>query len=542
MHRIKRLGLIVTAVICISATTVQNDRLFEIAKNIEIFVNVYKTLNADYVDDLDPSQLMRIGIDAMVNSLDPYTNYISESQVESYRINTEGKYQGIGSTVKMVDGYVTIDEPYANSAVLKAGLQAGDQIIAIEGSSTDGKTQEEVTRFFRGIPGTDVRFKIKRGNEPPFDVNVTRSQVSVPNVPYSGFVDKDYGYVALSTFTMDAGKNIRKAIRELKNENNNIKGLILDLRGNGGGLLREAIAVSNIFVPQNLEVVSVKSKVKDRNVSYKTLAQPLDLEIPLVVLIDKSSASASEIVSGVIQDMDRGVLMGQKSYGKGLVQNTQEVGYNSRLKLTTSKYYIPSGRCIQSVEYQDGEPVDIPDAQRAKYKTKSGRTVLDGGGVSPDVKLEVPTTPEVIEKLNEKNIIFKFVNSMGLAIDTSANSLDEVIFSDYEKFTAFVKAEDFEYESANEKLLAELKSNLDKSSNQNILQDIKLIEQKISTEKSTALDQYKEDIIDEIELQMATRTHLQKGKVFQKLKDDEEIDAAIALLRDGNKYQSLLKP
>ncbi len=537
----KKLSILAIALLCISATTIKNDRLYEIAKNIDIFVNVYKTLNSQYVDDLDPSHLMRIGIDAMVGSLDPYTNYISEAQVESYRISTEGKYQGIGAIVKKIDDYVTIVEPYAGSAVIKAGLEAGDQIISIEGKSTKGKSQEEVTTFFRGIPGTNVKLGIRRDGTPDFDVDIVRGQVSIPNVPYSGFVGDQVGYVALTTFTADAGKNIRKAIRELKNEDNNIKGLILDLRSNGGGLLKEAISVSNIFVPQNQEVVSVKSKVRDRNQSYKTLALPLDLDIPLVVLINKTSASASEIVSGVIQDMDRGVLMGQRSYGKGLVQNTQDVGYNSRIKVTTSKYYIPSGRCIQSVEYKDGEPVDIPDENRSKFKTKGGRIVLDGGGVTPDVKLEPTKVPEVLQALKDQYLIFKYVDQYVANIDTTGLKVEEIVFTDFEEFKGFVQKQGFEYESKNEKLLTEVLENLKVEDTAAIATDVNAVTQKIQVSKASGLDANKQDIIDAIELEIATQLHLQEGKVYQKLKDDKEIVKAVELLLDTERYSSILK-
>ncbi len=537
----KKLSILAIALLCISATTIKNDRLYEIAKNIDIFVNVYKTLNSQYVDDLDPSHLMRIGIDAMVGSLDPYTNYISEAQVESYRISTEGKYQGIGAIVKKIDDYVTIVEPYAGSAVIKAGLEAGDQIISIEGKSTKGKSQEEVTTFFRGIPGTNVKLGIRRDGTPDFDVDIVRGQVSIPNVPYSGFVGDQVGYVALTTFTADAGKNIRKAIRELKNEDNNIKGLILDLRSNGGGLLKEAISVSNIFVPQNQEVVSVKSKVRDRNQSYKTLALPLDLDLPLVVLINKTSASASEIVSGVIQDMDRGVLMGQRSYGKGLVQNTQDVGYNSRIKVTTSKYYIPSGRCIQSVEYKDGEPVDIPDENRSKFKTKGGRIVLDGGGVTPDVKLEPAKVPEVLQALKDQYLIFKYADQYVADIDTTGLKVEEIVFTDFEGFKGFVQKQGFEYESKNEKLLTEVLENLKVEDTAAIATDVNAVTQKIQVSKASGLDANKQDIIDAIELEIATQLHLQEGKVYQKLKDDKEIVKAVELLLDTERYSSILK-
>jgi len=541
MKKFKNLGLLFVVLIGISATTINNDKLYEISKNIEIFVNVYKELNANYVDDLDPNQLMRIGIDAMVNSLDPYTNYISEAQVESYRISTDGKYEGMGALVRKVDEYVTIVEVYENSAATEAGLLAGDQIIAIEGKSTKNKSRADVTTFFRGVPGTKVRLKIKRPNVPEFDVDLTRGEVTIPNVPYSGFVADDIGYVALTTFTPNAGKNIRKAIRELKNENNNIKGLILDLRSNGGGLLKEAISVSNIFIPQNVECVSVRSKVIERDESYKTMATPLDLEIPLVVLINKTSASASEIVSGVIQDYDRGVLMGQRSYGKGLVQNTKDVGYNSRVKLTTSKYYIPSGRCIQSVEYENGEPVDIPDDKRSKFKTKAGRTVLDGGGVSPDVVLVKNPNPEILDSLRSNNIIFKYVTETVAKMDTSQKELEEIVFTDFEDFKKFSADLGFEFNSKNQNLLKELKANFEKTDKKDLALDISQIDSKITASNKEAIDKYKKIIIDDIEVEIATRKHFQKGKVFQKLKNDSEIVAAVNLLNDESKYNSLIK-
>jgi len=533
--RIGRIALLACVFIGISATTFKNDKLYEISKNIEIFINVYKELNANYVDDLDPSELMKVGLDAIVGSLDPYTNYISESQVSSYRLNTEGTYDGIGAIVKMVDDYVTIIEPHEDSPVLKAGLQAGDQIIAIEGKSTEGKSLEEVTNFYRGVAGTSVRMKIKRKGSEDFDVDIKRSSVNIPNVPYSGYVEDGIGYISLTTFTADAGKNIRKAYKKLKEEDGNLKGLILDLRDNGGGLLREAIGISNIFVPQNKEVVSVKSKVRDRDETYRTLAAPLDLEIPLIVLINKSSASASEIVSGVMQDLDRGVLMGQRSYGKGLVQNTKEVGYNSRVKITTSKYYIPSGRCIQSVEYKDGEPVDIADEKRSKFKTAGGRTVLDGGGVTPDIILPVEKKSDVLNSLKEQFMIFKFANEYFETMDTS-QVVDEITFTDFEAFKAFTKKANFEYETPAQKALKTAKEKLESENRKELLPQIEAIDKSIEASKLTALDDAKEEIINDIEITLATRIFYSKGRVFQKLKNDKDIDAAIALFNDMDKY------
>ncbi|NNE25251.1 MAG: S41 family peptidase [Saprospiraceae bacterium] len=519
------------------------DKLYEISKNIEIFINVYKELNANYVDDIDPTQLMSVGLDAMVGSLDPYTNYISESEVTSYRISTDGKYQGIGAIVSKIDDYVTIVEPYADSPVLEVGLKAGDQIIAIEGMSTKGKTRDEVTQIYRGVPGTNVNLTIQRpGESLPFDVDLVREEVDIPNVPYSGWVDPDVAYVSLTTFTMGASKNIRQAIRNMRNENPNMKGIILDLRYNGGGLLAEAIKVSNIFIPKGQEVVSVKSKVRERDVSYSTQDLPVTDDMPLVVLINKNSASASEIVSGTIQDYDRGVLMGQRSYGKGLVQNTTQVGYQSQVKLTTSKYYIPSGRCIQSVEYKDGEPVDIPDSKRAKFKTKGGRTVLDGGGVSPDVFLKPIEKSDYLKALEQSHIIFKFVTDYMQSAEYQDTLLEEVVFEDYEDFKAYVRNTRFDFESSQEKLLKNLQSDLDDQYDDTIKKDLESLVSKISSYDDRAIEIYKEDIIDRIELEIATRLRFQEGKIYQSLEDDSEIVEAVSLLKDNDRYNQILRP
>ncbi len=529
----------IVALLGVSATSIQQDKLYEISKNIEIFINVYKELNANYVDDLDPNQLMRVGLDAMVASLDPYTNYISESQVASYMINTEGRYEGIGAIVEKIGDYVTIVEPYEGSPVLEVGLKAGDMIIGIEGQSTLGKSREEVTSFYRGVPGTKVRLKIQTPKGEIKDVDVERSEVSTPNVPYSGFVSEDIGYIALSVFTADASKNIKKALKDLKEENSNIKGLILDLRDNGGGLLREAINISNIFIPKDKEVVSVKSKVRERDETYRTMTTPDDTEIPLVILINKNSASASEIVSGVIQDYDRGVLMGQRSYGKGLVQNTREVGYNSRIKLTTSKYYIPSGRCIQSVMYEDGEPVDIPDNKRSKFKTSNGRIVLDGGGISPDVKLDLPQSSELLSALKKDYMIFKFTNAYIENVDTSMAN-NEIVFDEFNTFISFLEDQKFSYETEAEELLNELRSQIRAVDVSKLDQQLKIIDQSLNQMKMTAYEANKSAIIDAIEIEIATRLAYQRGKAFQRLKNDAEIDEAVKLLNDPARYQSIL--
>jgi len=540
MKKFKLISLVLIACIGMSAATVNNDRLYEISKNIEIFVKVYKELNSEYVDDLDPSKLMRTGIDAMLASLDPYTNYISESQVESYRINSEGKYTGIGAIVKKIGDYVTIVEPYEGSSVLEAGIKAGDQITEVEGKSTKGKSMDDVNQIMRGVPGTSINLTIKSpGESKGRKVSLKRSEVNIPNVPYSGMVNNEIAYVALTTFTPAAGKNVANAITELKKDHD-LKGVILDLRDNGGGLLREAVSLSNLFINKGLMVVSTKGKIKEREKSFKTMTEPLDLELPLVVMINKNSASASEIVSGVIQDYDRGVIIGQRSYGKGLVQNTKEVGFNSRVKLTTSKYYIPSGRCIQSVEYEDGEPKDIPDNKRSKFKTTNGRTVLDGGGITPDIKLTASENPEFIKALEKQHVVFQFIDSY-LKGKTGPETMFDIEFDDYEAFKSFVVGQDFNFKTKSEQQLEQLLETADEEGLKDLmLTDIDAIKGKIKKQHQLALDQNQGLIMRQIKEQIATRYFYQKGKAFQRLDGDPEVATAISLLTDQSKYNGIL--
>jgi len=523
------------------ATTFRSDnnKYFEITKNIEIFTNLYKELNTYYVDDLDPGKLMRTGIDAMVESLDPFTNFYSESQIESYRFITEGRYNGIGAMSKKMGDYVTITELYEGQPADQAGLKPGDQIIAVDGKDAKGKSPDELNEFLRGFPGTEVQLTVRRvGKSNDLDLTLVRGEVSVPNVPYYGMVSEDIGYVALTTFTREAGRNVSNALRELQKEHADLKGVIFDLRGNGGGLLSEAVNVSNVFIPKGELVATTKGKVKDWDRSFSTMQSPVDEEIPLVVLIDKNSASASEIVSGVIQDYDRGVLMGQRSYGKGLVQNTRDVGYNARVKLTTAKYYIPSGRCIQSVKYEDGEPVHIPDTDRTPFKTRSGRTVLDGGGVKPDLEIDQPTDLPVVKGLLQQNLIFDFVTQFTQDID-SIPPVEEYAFNGFEEFMQFLESRNFSYDSDSEKLLNKLTAT-SSTEDYNFAGEIAQMEAKIKASKRDAVRANEEAIIDLIEKEIASRYYYQTGKVKMRLKNDQEIEDAIKLLHDEKQYNGLL--
>ncbi|HQV66801.1 MAG TPA: S41 family peptidase [Saprospiraceae bacterium] len=538
--RIKVAILSMIMVVGVAGITIENDKLFEISKNLEIFISVYKELNTNFADELDPSTLMRTAIDAMTHSLDPYTNFVSESQVESYWINEDDKYQGIGARVGLVQKKLMILEAYQGGPALTAGIKSGDEIISVNGVNIEGKKIEEVNAILRGIPGTDIKLSIKKnGSDLAEDINVKRGEVNIPNVPYSGFVADGVGYISLTTFTQNAGSNISKALRELKTKNPNMSGIILDLRQNGGGLLHEAVNICNIFIPNGEIVVTTKSKVKERDQTFKTLSQPADLEIPLAILIDKRSASASEIVSGVMQDLDRAVLIGQRSFGKGLVQNTKELPYNARLKITTSKYYIPSGRCIQGVEYENGEPKDIPDSQRTKFKTKNGRIVMDGGGVTPDVKLPARNVSAVTQALVDQHIIFDYVNNF-CQNKEKIDTIGVFKFTDFTGFTEYLKKRNFQYETEAEKYLNKAKESMDSASDKTLSDEIVKLKQKISAAKSDELQASKMQIIEEIEKEIVSRYYFQKGKVQLTLDNDPEVKEAISILKDSNRYKKIL--
>ncbi|MCB0572049.1 MAG: S41 family peptidase [Phaeodactylibacter sp.] len=541
MKRIlKGLGIVAVLLVGMAVTVPPNNKYFEIIKNLEIFSNLYKEINTYYVDDVDPGHLMRIGIDAMMESLDPFTNYISESEIEGYRFMTEGKYNGIGAVSKKMGRYVTITDLYEGQAADKAGLKPGDQIIAVDGQDAGDKDPDAINNILRGFPGTTVELDIRRpGRADDFKVTLVRTEVQVPNVPFYGMVGEDIGYIALTTFTRDAGANVANALKDLKSQNPALKGVIFDLRGNGGGLLNEAVNVSNVFIPRGELVVTTKGKVKDWDRSFSTMGQAVDTDIPLVVLINKNSASASEIVSGVIQDYDRGVLMGQRSYGKGLVQNTRDIGYNSKLKLTTAKYYIPSGRCIQSVEYKDGEPVHIPDEKRTPFKTHNGRTVLDGGGVKPDIMVDEFSSEPVVKSLLEQDLIFHYVTEYCLHHDSIA-SIEGFHFTDFDGFLSFLGQKQFDYDTESEKLLKQLQK---KSSEEGYALEAQIgqLEASIESTKKDELVQNKTAIIDLIEKEIASRYFYQKGKIQMGLRNDAEIQQAKSLLNKSGDYENLLK-
>jgi carboxyl-terminal processing protease len=522
----------------------EHGKYFEISKNIEIFTTLYRELNTYYVDDLDPSKLMRTGVDAMLNSLDPYTNYISESDIEGYRYMTEGRYNGVGAGFVKTGEFIIVHDIFEGSPAQKSGLKAGDKVLAVDGKSALNRTMDEIDEVLKGAAGTDVELSISRpqlSGEKGMKLKIMRDEVSEQNVPYFGMLNDRVGYAVLTTFTRDAGENVAKAFKELKSKNPNMKGFIFDLRDNGGGLLNEAVNICNIWIPKAEMVVTTKGKVVDWDRSFKTLNPSVDEQMPIVILVDRGTASASEIVSGTLQDYDRAVVMGQRSYGKGLVQNMRDIGYNSKLKLTTAKYYVPSGRCIQAVSYDKGQPVEIADSMRATFKTRAGRTVLDGGGIKPDVLIPKSGDFGLMKTLKEKYLLFDYVTQFCLKND-KIDEPEKFRFTQFDEFVEFLTKKNFSYDSESEKLLKKLKEEAGKEKYAATIDaELKAIEGKIKSDKKNDLLKHKDEIVSELEKQIVARYYFEKGQIKIGLRNDSEIQEAIKLLDDNGRYKSLLK-
>ena len=522
------------------------DNYFEIAKNLDIFTSLYKELNTYYVDETDPGKLIKEGIDAMLKSLDPYTTYIPESEIEDFRFMTTGQYGGIGAIITKRGDYVYINEPYQGFPAQKSGLMAGDKILEINGISAKGKTTEEVSKILKGQPNTSVTMLIERKNlETPFDVTFNREKVTVKSIPYSGFIDDGIGYIKLRSFTRNCGSEIKQALKNLKSQQK-LDGLVLDLRGNPGGLLNEAVNISNIFIDRGEEIVSTKGKIKEWEKVYKATNKAEDMETPLVVLINQSSASASEIVAGVMQDLDRGIIIGNKSFGKGLVQQSRKLSYNTQLKVTIAKYYIPSGRCIQALDYSnrndDGSVGEIPDSLKTAFKTKNGRTVYDGGGIEPDINVEQETMSSIIISLIRKRFIFDYATEYRLSNDSIGEAID-FLFSDkdFEDFERYLSDKEYEYTTQTEEKIKELKRVAEEELYYTEISDEydELI-MKLEENKKDDLNKFKDDIKAIITSEIVSRYYYQKGRIIVNLKNDNDIKAAIDILKNNNKYNSIL--
>lgn len=548
MKKIKKYTLILSLFLASILSLGFVDNFFEISKNLDIFSSLYKELNIFYVDETDPGELMKTGIDAMLESLDPYTTYIPESEKEDFEFMTTGQYGGIGAVISKNGDWVYVSEPYEGFPADKAGLIAGDKFLKIAGETVEGKSTSDVSKVLKGEPNTAVKVLIEReGIDKPFEVEIIREEIKLNSVPYYGLISDSIGYIKTRSFTRNISKEVIDAYEEM-NANDELKGLVLDLRGNPGGLLNEAISMANIFIDRGQEIVFTKGKIKDWDKSYKARNEAVDTEIPLVVLINRSSASASEIVSGAVQDFDRGVVIGQRSFGKGLVQQTRKLSYNAQLKVTTAKYYIPSGRCIQALDYsnrdEDGSVGKVPDSLRTEFKTLvNERSVFDGGGITPDISIEPQKFSNILRSLVSKRHIFNFANEFRRNNDSINDAKSFVIKDDvYEQFKQYLNDKEYEYETNTEKAIKKLEKDAE---GEKYLADLKehleSISSKMEESKNNDIERFKSEISELLEMEIATRYFYQKGKIETTIKHDEEIAKAIEVLNDIDVYSAILR-
>jgi carboxyl-terminal processing protease len=529
---------VLAVVVLVGASSFKSD-FFEIAKQIEIFTTLFKELNMNYVDETNPAALMDSAIKNMLEELDPYTQFLNEQDVESYRINNAGEYSGIGALVRTSDRKLVIVETYKGYAADKAGLKAGDEIIKI-GETNVADFDDNAGELLKGANNSTVDVTFLRQGQTQ-TATITREGVEVDAVPFYDMIDEKTGYIVLSRFNRKASKQTQSAMQDLKGRG--AERLILDLRGNPGGLLSEAINVTNLFVPKGELIVTTKSKVKKFNQEYRTKNQPEDEEIPLVVLVDGKSASASEIVSGGLQDLDRAVIVGAQSFGKGLVQRPLKLTYGTQLKVTISRYYTPSGRCIQSLDYwnRDKEGNAVRNTEFNEFTTRNGRKVWDGGGIMPDVTIESLKTNSLIDALEQNQLVFDFATDYFYSHDF--NSVDNFRFSDsdYSEFKSFVKSENFTFQTETEKILEESINTDDTLLGSEVQEKYKDLLIAVNRGKISALDSYQKEITKKLEDEIITRYFYREGLYKYYLDHDDAILTAKELLSDSQKYASILR-
>lgn len=543
--RILLVGVTFIAIICGLTALKNDDRSFEISKHLNIYASLLRDVNMFYVDDVNPGDLVTTSIKAMLKSLDPYTVYYPESEMEDVKLMTTGEYAGIGSVISKRGEHVIIREPYKNSPAAKAGLLPGDIILSIDGNSVEGKDTEDVSTMLKGQPGKEIVIKVKREFEDkPLEKRAIREKIQIPSVPYFGLVNDSVGYIYLTSFTDKSAADVRSALIELKNKG--ARSMILDLRGNSGGLLDQAVEIVNFFVPKNSDVVSTKGKVKQWDKEYKASKNPIAPDMPLAVLIDRGSASASEIVSGALQDLDRAVLIGERSFGKGLVQNVRDLAYNTKLKVTTAKYYIPSGRCIQALDYShrnpDGSVGKVPDSLISEYTTSAGRKVYDGGGITPDVQVKGDEYGRITQELVLKDITFDFVNNYALrhpeiAPIASFEISDEL----YDEFKEYLKEKEFSYKTESQELLEELIQTAKEEKYYESAQgEIEKLRNTFTHSIDRDMDLFKEEIKSFLAEQFIQRYYFLEGIVEYKMKHDKEVAKATEILGNKSEYNQIL--
>lgn len=543
-----RKNIIIASAILIIVTIFgfnRDARNFEISKNLDIYYSLFRELDLFYVDSIKPEKLIKSSIDDMLKGLDPYTVYIPETDMEDFKFMTTGEYGGIGSLIGQRDGFVLISDPYEGMPAQRAGLKAGDVLIEIDGTKLKGKSVSDVSDMLKGTPGTSFNLKVRRpGEDKPLEFDIKREKITINPVAFYGIIKNDIGYIRLTNFTDKAGDETEKALLDLKSQG--AKAIVLDLRSNPGGILDEAVKVANLFVKKGAEIVSTKGKVKQWDKVYKTTRNPIDPDIPLAVLVNSGSASASEIVAGAIQDLDRGVVIGTRTFGKGLVQTTRSLSYNSQLKITTAKYYIPSGRCIQALDYthrnEDGSVGRIPDSLITEYKTKNGRTVKDGGGILPDVKSEYDRPGNITIELVRNYIIFDYATQYAHKTKSIADPENfEFTDAEYENFIAYVKGKDFKYETKSNEMLEKLAETIKLEGYDDISKEgLESLRVALEPHLEKDLQVFKKEISELITQEIVKRYFFQKGEIEVALKDDKILDKAIEVLNDDNNLRKIL--
>jgi len=540
--------LLIGGILVIAAGTFSfKDDLFQLSKNLDVFASVYKEVNINYVDDINSTKMIKTGVDAMLDGLDPYTEFVPESEIEDYKLHyVSTQYGGIGAGIFVRNNKVFISDVFAGFPAQKADIRPGDQMLKINDIALDGKNNDQVSLLLKGAKGANIKLTMQREDDPkPVDKTLVRDEIRQPNVSYSGMVDGNMGYIKLDKFLENSADEVTNALTAI--EKNKPSGIILDLRSNGGGILQEAVKIVNLFVPKDVEIVSQKGKIKEKNFTYNTVSAPLEPNLPLVVLVNSHSASASEIVAGSLQDLDRAIIIGQRSYGKGLVQQTFNLPYNSLVKITIAKYYVPSGRCVQEIDYthrkDDGSVVKVADSLIHEFKTKNGRSVYDGSGIYPDIFVKQERFANVTQALVGKLFVFDYANHYRATHPTIEGTRKfNLSDADYADFVKYLDGKNYSYTTSSEKVLANLKNEATKEKQFGEIQsEYDALKAKMIASKKNDLQQHKDEIKQVLENEIVSRYYFEKGRYETNFKYDKELAQAVKVMQDKDMIAQVLK-